>query len=83
MPVHFPDYTARLFRPGKGTLSAKLAGIFDRLGTNARSWQVKMKKFRASRLLGRFFAASQTKLQEIAGRLDVGYVVNLARCPAR
>ena len=77
------DYTARLFRPGKATISAELAGIFDRLGTNARSWQVKMKKLRASRLLGRVFAASQTKLQEIAERLHVRYVVNLARCPAR
>jgi hypothetical protein len=37
----------------------------------------------ASHLLGRFFAASQAKLQEIAERLDVRYVVNLARCPAR
>jgi hypothetical protein len=81
--VRLVDYTARLFRAGKAAMSAELAGIFDRLGTNARSWQVKMKKLRASRLLGRFFAASQTKLQEIAERLDVGYVVNLARCPAR
>jgi hypothetical protein len=81
--VRLVDYTARLFRPGKATISAELAGIFDRLGTNARSWQVKMKKLRASRLLGRVFAASQTKLQEIAERLHVRYVVNLARCPAR
>ena len=77
------DYTARLFRPGMATISAELTGIFDRLGTNARSWQFKMKKLRASRLLGRDFAASQAKLQEIADRLDVRYVVNLARCPAR
>jgi hypothetical protein len=73
----------RLFRPGKATISAELAGIFDRLGTNARSWQVKMKKLRASRLFGRVFAASQAKLEEIAERLGVRYVVNLARCPAR
>jgi hypothetical protein len=81
--VRLVDFTARLFRPGKATISAELAGIFDRLGTNARSWQVKMKKLRASRLFGRVFAASQAKLGEIAERLDVGYVVNLARCPAR
>jgi hypothetical protein len=77
------DYTARLFRPGKATISAELAGIFDRLGTNARCWQVKMKKLRASRLLDRLFAASQASLQEVAERLGVRYVVNLARCPAR
>jgi hypothetical protein len=81
--VGLVGYTARLFRPGKATISAELAGIFDRLGTNARSWQAKMKKLRASRLLGRVFAASQAKLEEIAERLNVRYVVNLARCPAR
>jgi hypothetical protein len=81
--VRLVDFTARLFRPGKATMSAELAGIFDRLGTDARSWQVKMKKLSASRLLGRFFAASQAKLQEIADGLDLRYVVNLARCPAR
>jgi hypothetical protein len=81
--VRLVDYTARLFRPGKGTISAELAGIFDRLGTNSRSWQVKMKKLRASRLLGRVFASSQAKLEEIAERLSVQYVVNLARCPCR
>jgi hypothetical protein len=42
-----------------------------------------MKKLRASRLLGRVFAASQAKLEEIAERLGVRYVINLARCPAR
>jgi hypothetical protein len=31
------DTTARLFRPGEATISAELAGIFDRLGTNAPS----------------------------------------------
>jgi hypothetical protein len=76
-------FTARLFRPGKATISAELAGIFDRLGTNARSWQVRMKKLSGSRLLGRFFAASQAKLDEIAERLNVRFVVNLARCSAR
>jgi REP element-mobilizing transposase RayT len=81
--VSLVDFTARLFRPGKATISAELAGIFDRLGTNARSWQVRMKKLSGSRLLGRVFAASQAKLDEIAERLNVGFVVNLARCRAR
>ena len=81
--VRLVDLTARLFRPGKATISAELARIFDRLGTNARSWQVKMKKLSTSRSLGRVFAASQAKLEEIAERLSVRYVVNLARCPTR
>ena len=29
------DYTGRLFRTGKATISVELAGIFDRLGTSA------------------------------------------------
>jgi hypothetical protein len=81
--VRLVDYTARLFRPGKATISAELAGILDRLGTNARSWQVKMKKLRASRLFGRVFAASQATLDHIAERLNVRFLVNLARCPAQ
>jgi hypothetical protein len=42
-----------------------------------------MKKLRASRLLGRFFAASAAKLQEIAERLELRYVVNLAGAKTR
>jgi hypothetical protein len=38
--VRLVDYTSRLFRPGKVTISADHAGIFDRLGTDGRSWQV-------------------------------------------
>jgi hypothetical protein len=33
--------------------------------------------------VGRFFAASQAKLQQIAEHFNLRYVVNLARCPAR
>ena len=40
-------------------LSAELAGILERLGSKAQSWQVRMEKLRNGRLLGRFFAASQ------------------------
>ena len=32
------DYTGRLCRQGKGSISAELAGIFDRLGTTGESW---------------------------------------------
>ena len=81
--VRLVDYTGRLFRAGKATISAELAGIFDRLGSNARIWEVRMKKLREGRLLGRFFAASHAKLQEIAELLNLRQVINLARCPAR
>ena len=38
------DYTGRLFREGKAAISAKLAGIFDRLGSRAENWQARMEK---------------------------------------
>jgi len=49
------DYTGRLFRKGKAALRAELAGMFDRLGSRAESWRVRLEKLRTSRLFGRFF----------------------------
>jgi hypothetical protein len=72
------DYTGRLFREGKAAISAELAGIFDRLGSRAENWQARMEKLRKGRLFGRFFAASREKLREMAARLKVRHLVNLA-----
>jgi hypothetical protein len=76
------DYTGRLFRAGRATISAELAGIFDRLGSSAESWRARLDKLRTRRLFGRFFAASREKLREAAARLNVRRVGNLAGCPA-
>jgi hypothetical protein len=76
------DYTGRLFRTGKTTISAELAGIFDRLGSSAESWRVRLEKLRTRRLFGRFFAAGREKLRAAAARLNVRRVRNLAGCPA-
>ena len=76
------DYTGRLFRTGKATISAELAGIFDRLGSSAESWRACLEKLRTRRLFGRFFAASREKLREAAARLNARRVGNLAGCPA-
>ncbi len=76
------DYTGRLFRTGKATISAELAGIFDRLGSSAESWRARLEKLRTRRLFGRFFAASREKLREAAARLNARRVGNLAGCPA-
>ena len=65
------NYTGRLFRTGKATISAELAGIFDRLGSSAESWRARLEKLRTRRLFGRFFAASREKLREAAVRLNV------------
>jgi hypothetical protein len=73
------DYTGRLCRAGKASISADLAGIFQRLGTDAQVWRDRIEKMRKGPLLGRFFAASQAKLGEVAKHLNLRYFVNLAR----
>jgi hypothetical protein len=78
--VQLVDYTGRLFRDGKATISAELAGIFERLGCNSQRWQVRMEKLREGRLLGRFFASSRAVLRTIAYRLGVRHLPNLAGC---
>ena len=77
------DYTGRLFREGKTAISADLAGIFERLGSNAKSWQLRQEKLRTGQLFGRFFAASRARLAEVAQRLGVRHVANLGGCPAQ
>ena len=81
--VQLVDYTGRLFRQGKASISAELAGIFERLGCSAQNWQARLEKLRDGRLLGRFFASTLAKLWEIAERLGMRCRVNLSGCPAR
>jgi hypothetical protein len=76
------DYTGRLFREGKATISAELAGILERIGSSAESWQVQMEKLKNGRSFGRFFAASRQKLRDLAARLRVRHLVNFVGCAA-
>ena len=76
------DYSARLFREGKATLSREVAEILDRLGTSADQWQAWLEKLRQGRLLGRFFATTRQRLREVAERLGVSRVPNLGGSPA-
>jgi hypothetical protein len=76
------DYTARLFRQGKASISAELAGIFERLECTAQNWQNRMEKLRDGRLLGRVFATTRAKLLEVAERFGVPRPTNVAGCPA-
>jgi len=76
------DYTGRLFREGKAAISRELAGIFERLGTMAETWQARLERLRKGRLLGRFLAASRQRLRDVAARLGLRRVPNLAGCPA-
>jgi REP element-mobilizing transposase RayT len=75
------DYTSRLFREGKATLSRELAEILDRLHTSAEQWQARLDVLRRGRPLGRFFAATRARLREIGTRLNLKHVPNLGGCP--
>jgi REP element-mobilizing transposase RayT len=77
------DYTGRLFREGKASISAELSSIFDRLNSSAESWWARLEKLSRGKLLGRFFAASRDRLREVAARLGVRHLANLGGCPAR
>jgi hypothetical protein len=77
------DYTGRLFRDGKTAISAELAGILERLGSNSERWWSRIEKLSKGRLLGRFFAASRERLREVARGLGVHHLANLGGCVAR
>jgi hypothetical protein len=66
-----------------GGVAELLAGVFERPGCSAQSWQILIEKLRGDRLLGRFFAASRAKLREIGEHLGVRRLVNLKGCPIR
>jgi REP element-mobilizing transposase RayT len=76
------DYTGRLFRAGKAAISREVAEVFERLGSSAETWQMRLQKLRTGRLFGRFFAASRERLREVAERLRLKRVPNLGGCPA-
>jgi hypothetical protein len=76
------DHTARLFREGKTAVAREVAEILDRLGSSADHWQTRLEKLRQGRLLGRFFATSRARLREVAERLGLKRVPNVAGCPA-
>ena len=75
------DYTARLFREGKASLSREMAEILDRLHTSAEQWHARLDRLRTGRPLGRFFAATRARLREIGTRLNLKHVPNLGGCP--
>jgi len=76
-------YTGRLFRTGKAPTSPEVAAVLDRLGSRAEAWQARLVKLSEGRLSGRSFAASRERLREVASRLGVKKLANLAGCPTR
>jgi hypothetical protein len=73
--VQLVEYTARLFRQGKASISAELAGIVERLGCRDRSWQARVEKLRDGRLPGGSFVPTRAKPRGIAA--------NASACGAR
>ena len=58
-------------------MRAELAGIPDRLGSNAERWRSRIEKLSKGRLLGRFFAASRERLRKVARSVGVHHLANL------
>jgi hypothetical protein len=76
--VKLVEYTGREFRQGKASISAELAGIFERLGCSAENWHNRMQRLNGDRLQGCFFATTRAKRREIGEHLGVRHMVNLA-----
>ena len=76
------DYTARLYREGKATLSREVAEILERIGSSVDQWQGRLQKLSQGGLLGRFFATSRERLRAVAERLGLKRVPNLGGRPA-
>ena len=58
-----------------------MAEILDRLGSTADQWHSRLEKLRQGRFLGRFFATSRARLREVAEKLGMRRVPNVAGCP--
>jgi hypothetical protein len=74
------DFSGRLFREGKATMSRELTAIFERIGTKAETWQARLEKLSQGPLMGRFLAASRQRFREVAERLGLRRAVNLSSC---
>ena len=76
------EYTGRVFRTGKASISSELASVFDRLGSNAETWRSRLEMLRKKHFFGRFLAATRQRLVEVAERLGLRRVPNYCGCPA-
>ena len=76
------EYTGRLLREGKASISVELTDIFERFGSSAALWQARLQKLSGGRGLGRFLSTSRERLREVAEKLGVHHLANLDGCPA-
>ncbi len=70
------EYTGRIIRNGKDSISCELADIFDRIGTTAERWQTRMKRLIGSRWFGSFIASTRQRLRLMATKLGVHHLAN-------
>ena len=71
------EYTGRMLRDSKASISVEVADVFARLGCTPETWGVRMAKLAGGRLLGRFLSATRDKLRELAGKLQVRHLANV------
>jgi hypothetical protein len=77
------EHTGWLFREGKASISRELADVLQRLDSDGERWRARMDKLGEGRLLGRFLASTRQRLRDVAERLGVQRLANLAGCPAQ
>ena len=71
------EYTGRMLREGKASISSEVVDIFARLGCTPETCGVRMMKLTGGRLLGRFVAASRDRLRQLAEALNVRHLANV------
>lgn len=75
------EYTGRLVREGKASISAEVADIFQRLGSSAEVWHERIGSLSGGRLLGRFLASSRERLDAVAQQLGLSRAANVVSVP--
>ena len=80
--IKLVDYTGRLIRQGKASMSADLASIFERLGCSDQSCRVESKGS-AKAICSANFSSTRGETREIGEHFGGRRLVNLARCPVR
>jgi REP element-mobilizing transposase RayT len=70
------EYTGRIVRTGKVSISPEILDIFDRIGTTSQRWQNRVKKMIANRWYGSFIASSRQLLIETANKLGLHHLAN-------
>jgi hypothetical protein len=72
------DYTSRLWREGKCSVSKSLTGIFERLQTSSEVWDYRLKKLMsATKLNGSHFSSTRERLDELAKQKGCHHLDNV------